>query len=247
MASIKIADVKKALPLAKSLLKKLDQDKDKAVSTDESKRIRVRDNFTARNFVGNALDRLSYPDNVGPYSLKGLDGVLGTAISSLERADKDKDGVLTGAELKSASKVARSFVEFAQKYAGKSVAVFDVKPYEKPGTAAWVDLAKQDYFGGPNEPMNKPYFGTALLLKRSELPNAALKAALAKLGADFPGRTVEAVSWKVNGAPVYFMHAKSDAQYDVRLFDAAGKQLAAGVAKPKANDARADWTVRWSA
>lgn len=245
MATIKINDVKKALPLAKSLLKKLDLDKDKAVSTDEAKRIRVRDNFTARNFVSSALDRLSWPDNAGPYSIKGVEGVLDGAISSLEKADKNKDGVLTGEELKNASKVARNFVEFAQKYAGKSVAVFDVKPYEKPGTKAWVDLAKKEYFGGPNEPMNRPYFGTALVLKRSELPNAKLKAAYDALKADFPGRAVEATSYKVNGEPVVFMHAKSDARYDVRLFDEAGKQIAAGVAKPKPNDARADWTVSW--
>lgn len=246
MAPIKINDVKKALPLAKSLLKKLDVDKDKAVSTDESKRIRVRDNFVARNFVSNALDRLSWPDNPGPYSINGVERVLEGAISSLEKADKNKDGLLTGDELKNASKVARSFVEFAQKYAGKSVTVFDVKPYEKPGTKAWVDLAKREYFGGPNEPMNKPYFGTALVLKRSELPNPKLKAALDELRADFPGRTVEAVSFKVNGEPVFFMHAKSDARYDVRLFDDTGKQIAAGVAKPKPNDARADWSVSWT-
>lgn len=245
MANIKINDVKKALPLAKSLLKKLDVDKDKAVSTDESKRIRVKDNYTARNFVSSALDRLSWPDNPGPYSIRGVEGVLEGAISSLEKADKNKDGQLTGEELKNASKVARNFVEFAQKYAGKSVAVFDVKPYEKPGTRAWVELAKKEYFGGPNEPMNRPYFGTALVLKRSELPNAKLKAEYDDLKRDFPGRTVEATSYKVNGEPVYFMHAKSDAQYDVRLFDDAGKKIASGIAKPKPNDARADWQLRW--
>lgn len=245
MAAVKLNDVKKALPLAKSLLKKLDVDKDKAVSTDEVKRIRVRDNYTARNLVSNALDRLSYPDNGGPYNVKSVERVLEGAIASLEKADKNKDGALTGEELKNASKVARSFVEFAQKYAGKSVAVFDVKPYEKPGSKEWVALAQREYFGGPNEPMNKPYFGTAMVLKRSDLPNAKLRAAMDALSADFPGRTVEAVSYKVNDEPVFFMHAKSDSRYDVRLFDDAGKQIASGVAKPKPSDPRADWTVRW--
>ncbi|MFT3712451.1 MAG: hypothetical protein QM817_32800 [Archangium sp.] len=245
MANIKINDVKKALPLAKSLLKKLDVDKDKAVSHDESGRIRVRDNYTARNLVGDAMARLSWPDNAGPYSIKSVEGVLDGAIASLEKADKDHDGKLTGDELKNASKVARSFVEFAQKYAGKSVAVFDVKPYEKPGTKAWVELVKKDYFGSPVEPMNKPYFGTALVLKRSELPNAKLKAAYDDLKHDFPGRTVEATSSKVNGETVYFMHAKSDAQYDMRLFDDAGKSLATGTAKPKPGDARARWQLHW--
>jgi hypothetical protein len=245
MAAVRITDVKKALPLAKSLLKRLDADKDTKVSTDEVKRIRVRDNFLTRNFVRNALDRLSYPDDPGPYSIKNVEGVLAGAIASLEKADKNKDGQLTGEELKNASKVAKSFVEFAQKYAGKSVAVFDVKPYEKPGTKAWVELAKKEYFGGPNEPMNRPYFGTATVLKPSELPNANLKDALAELKTDFPGRKVEATAYKVNGAMVFFMHAKADAQIDARLFDERGKSIARGVATPKPGDPRANWILSW--
>lgn len=245
MAAVRLTDVKKALPLAKALIKKLDVDKDKAVSSEEVKRIRVRDNFTARSFISKALDRLSYPDDVGPYDVKRIEGVFDGALASLEKADKNKDGALTGEELKRASQVARSFVEFAQKYAGQSVEVFDVKPYEKPGSKAWVALAQRDYFGGPNEPMNKPYFGTALLLERSELPNAKLKAEMDALEADFPGRTVEAISRRVNGEPVYFMHAKANSQYDVRLFTEAGRSIAKGVAKPKPANLGANWVVRW--
>lgn len=244
MANVKISDIKRALPLAKSLVKKLDVDKDKKVSWDEVKRIRVRDNFVARNLVSNAMDRLSYPDDPGPYEINYVQGALEGAIASLEKADKNKDGTLTPAELAKASKVAKSFVEFAALYKNKSVEVFNVKPYEKPGSAEWVNLAKKEYFGKPNEPMNKPYFGTALLLKRTDLPNAKMKAGWDAMIRDFPSAKVEAISFKVNDAPVYFMHAKTDSRYDVRLFDEKGNQIASGVARPK-SDPRADWYVRW--
>jgi hypothetical protein len=173
-----------------------------------------------------------------------VQGALDRAISSLERADKNGDGVLTTAELGKASRAARNFVEFAQKYADKSVAVFEVKPWEKPGTAAWVSLAKQTYFGKESEPMNRPYFGTALVIPRGQLANAKLKAGWDELARANPGAKLEAMSLKVNGEPVVFMHAKNEGRYDVRLFDEAGRQLASGVAKPK-SDPRADWSVRW--
>ncbi len=247
MPNLKISDIRRALPLAKALVKKLDVDKDKRVSHQEVTRIKVRDNFVARNTVTEAMARLSWPDNSGPYDIGSLQAELDGGIRSLEKADKNKDGELTPAELATASRVGRSLAKFAQLYKDKkAVSVFKVAPYEKPGSKAWVDLAKKEYFGGPSEPMNKPYFGTALRLKPSELPNAKLKAAMADLKSDFPGKTVEATSQLVNGAAVYFMHAYDDARYDVRLFDATGKPLAEGNVKPKPGDAQADWIVRWT-
>lgn len=244
MAGVKISDVKKAIPLARQLVAKLDADKDKKVSQDEVKRIRVRDNYVARNMVRAAMDKLSWPDNPGPYDVKGVQASVDGVVKALERADKDKDGKLTPQELSNASRAARTFVEFAQKYADKSVAVFDVKPYEKPGTAAWVALAKQEYFGGPDEPMNRPYFGTALLIPRNELDTAKLKAGWDALAAANPGAKLQATSRLINGEPVIYMHAMKNDRYDVRVFDEAGKQLASGVARPK-TDPRATWSVRW--
>lgn len=247
MADVKISDVAATLRLAKSLVKKIDVNKDQKVATDEVRRIRVRDSFTARDLVSDALQRLSWPDDPGPYDISRVNGVLEGALESLERADQDHDGSLTPSELAKASRVAKSFVEFAEKYADKSVSVFNVKPYEKPGTKAWVDLAKKAYFGGPNEPFNRPFFGSALILKRGELPSPELRDAYDALKAAFPGVPVEATTQQVNGAAVFMMHAKGTEQYDVRLYDAQGAALAKGVAKPKASDPRATWSIRWSA
>jgi hypothetical protein len=246
MANVKLSEVRRALPLAKALVRKLDVDKDKRVSGDEVKRIKVRDNYVARNAISDAMDRLSWPDNPGPYGIDSVNAELDGAIRSLERADKNKDGQLTPAELATVSRAGKAFVKFAQLYKGKTVSAFKVAPYEKPGTKAWVELAKREYFGGPNEPMNKPYFGTALRLKLSELPNTKLKTAFTKLGTDFPGRAVEAEALKVNGATVYFMHAYNAERYDVRLFDAAGKQIAIGNVTPRPGKPREDWVVRWT-
>ena len=246
MASVKISDVRKALPLAKQLVKKLDVDKEKGVSFDEVKRIKNRDNFVARNLVSSAMDRLSWPDNPGPYDVRSVHGELEGALKSLERADKNKDGVVSKTELSKASKVAKAFVEFAETYAGKTSKVFEIKPYEKPGTKEWVKLVEKDYFGRPEQPMNRPYFGTALVLKRSELPNAKLKAAYDDLIAQHPGKTVQAEASRVNGATVYFMHAFTDTRYDAQLFDEKGKKLATGVITPNPRDSRADWIARWT-
>lgn len=246
MASVKISDVRKTLPLAKQLAKKLDVDKEKGVSYDEVKRIKNRDNFVARNLMRTAMDRLSYPDNPGPYDVRSVQGELEGALKSLERADKNKDGKVSTAELKRASKVAKAFVEFAETYAGKTASVFQIKPYEKPGTKEWVKLVEKDYFGRPEQPMNRPYFGTALVLKRSELPNARLKAAYDDLVAKFPGTTVQATSSRVNDATVYYLHAFTDRRYDAVLLDEKGKKLATGVVTPNPRDARADWIARWT-
>jgi hypothetical protein len=246
MANVKISDVRKALPLAKQLVKKLDVDKEKGVSFDEVKRIKNRDNFVARNLVRTAMDRLTWPDNPGPYDVKSVHGELERALDSLSRADKNKDGVVSTTELKSASKVAKAFVEFAEVYKGKTASVFDIKGYEKPGTKEWVKLVEKDYFGRPEEPMNKPYFGTALVLKRSELPNAKLKAAFDAMVAANPGKTVQATSSRVNEATVYYLHAFTDSRYDAQLFDDKGKKLATGVITPNPRDARADWISRWT-
>ena len=51
---------------------------------------------------------------------------------------------------------------------------------------------------------------------------------------------------KLNDVKKAFPRAKSDGQYEVRLFDDAGKQLSPGIAKPKPGDPRADWSVRWT-
>ena len=51
---------------------------------------------------------------------------------------------------------------------------------------------------------------------------------------------------KLNDVKKAFLRAKSDGQYEVRLFDDAGKQLSPGIAKPKPGDPRADWSVRWT-
>jgi hypothetical protein len=56
MGNVKLSEVKKALPLARQLVAKIDADKDKQVSADEVKRIKVRDNFTARNMVRSAME-----------------------------------------------------------------------------------------------------------------------------------------------------------------------------------------------
>lgn len=244
MATVKIADVRKTLPLAKSLMRRLDVDKDARVSREEVARLKNKDDFTARNFVNASLDRLSWPDSPGPYPLERIAAVFEGAIESLQRADRDGDGALDDAELKRASRVARSFVEFTKKYAGQRAAVFEVVPYEKPGTKPWVELAKRDYFGRPNEPMNRPYFGTALVLNPSQLPTPAHRAAYQALVDEFPGRTVQARRSVVNGAPVFLMHAMSPTRYDVRVLDARGAVLAEGVARPRP-DPRSNWTVRW--
>jgi hypothetical protein len=51
---------------------------------------------------------------------------------------------------------------------------------------------------------------------------------------------------KLNDVKKAFPRAKSDGQYEVRLFDDAGKQLSPGIAKAKPGDPRADWSVRWT-
>lgn len=244
--TVSLSQIRAAVPLLNKVTAKLDVDKSKSVGSDELKRLVVRDGFVSRNVIDAAMSSLSYPDNPGPYSLRGLEGAFETGLRSLERADKDKDGVLTSAELAKASRVGKGLAAFATKHQGRALADFPVKAYEKPGTPAWVKLAQKEYFGREGEPMNRPYFGTALVLKQAELPNAALKAAYAALKAEFPNATVQATSSQVNGATVYFMHAMTDARYDARIFDAKGALLSSGVATPDATNARADWHVAWS-
>jgi hypothetical protein len=239
-----IRDVKASLAVAKRLLKKVDVDRDGKVTSSEVKRIKVRDNYTARDTLSAAIDRLKWPDNTGPYDIDAVAGVLQGAISSLERADKSRDGSVSVAEMKNASRVAREFAEFAGKYKGKSVSVFQVQPLERPGTPEWMKLAKREYFGRENEPMNRPYFGTALVIPRAQLPNAGLRAAWDALAAAAPGTRLEATSARVNGDTVYFIHARADARYDVRMLDPQGQELARGVARAGATP-NARWSVRW--
>lgn len=244
-ANVSLSQVRASLPLLNQVTAKLDVDKSKSVGGDELKRLVVRDGFVSRNAIDAAMNSLSWPDNPGPYALSSLQGAYETGLRSLERADKNKDGTLDAAELATASRLGRAVAKFAGAHRGDTAADFPVKAFERPGSPAWVKLAQKEYFGREGEPMNKPYFGTALVLKQAELPNAALKAAYTQLKADFPGATVQATSSKVNGATVYFMHAMTDARYDARIFDASGKLLSSGVATPDAQNPRADWHVAW--
>ncbi len=244
-ATVSLSQIRASLPLLNQVTAKLDVDKTKSVGAEELKRLVVRDSFVSRNVIDAAMNSLSYPDNAGPYSLSGLEGAFETGLRSLERADKDKDGVLSTAELAKASRVGKGLAAFAMKHDGRTAADFPVRAFEKPGTPAWLKLAQKEYFGGPSEPMNRPYFGTALVLRQAELPNEKLKAAYAALKAEFPGATVQATSSKVNGATVYYMHAMTDARYDARIFDSQGALLSTGVATPDPKNARADWNVAW--
>lgn len=235
-----IADVKKALPLAKAIVKQLDADKDRVLGDDELKRLGVRDNFVTRNLVSKALRNATYPDHEG--ALSRVNAALDQALRSVQRADQDGDGKITGAQMARVSQLGRALVEFAALHKNHRVSDFSIKPFEKPGSAAWVKLAEHEYFN-KDSPANFPFFGSALILGRHELPSAVQRRYDAFRNR-FPDGKLEACSWLVNGEKVYYFHVKQASVYQVQICDKKGKALADGVARA-GETSRAQWSVRW--
>lgn len=244
LTRVKIADVKKALPLAKKLAAAVDVDKNKQVNAEEVARVKVRDQFVARNMLSLALRNLSYPDNSWA-TPKQLASELDGAIRSLEKADKNNDGVVSGAELNKASQLARALAEFAAQHEGDQIADFEIKPYEKPGTKAWTTLAQGEYYDVRRSGGGQPRFGTALVLKRDEL-SPALRTAYDAFRAKHPTGTLEASSYLVNGAAAFYFHVKQSSRVDVEVLDAKGKKLSDGVFTGSATDWSKPWKAKWT-
>jgi hypothetical protein len=244
LSSVKISDVKKALPLAKKLATAVDVDKNKQVDSEEIARVKVRDQYVARNMLSLALRNLSYPDNTSA-SPKQLASELDGAVRSLERADKNHDGVVSGAELNKASQLARALAAFAQEHDGDKIADFEIKPYEKAGTKAWVGLAQHEYYDVQRSGGGQPRFGTALIIKRAELP-PALRKQYDTFRAAHPTGTLEASAYNVNGATAYYFHVKQDTRVDVRVLDAKGKALSEGVFTGSRTDWSKPWKAKWT-
>lgn len=243
--SILLSKVEKALPLAKALVKAVDVDKDGEVDLDEEvRRIGVRDQFVARGLV-----RLA-----GTYEVYGRDGAptpqgmvreLDRAMRSLVKSDKNGDGKVDRAELAKTSKVARQLVAFSQAHAGKSVKDFLIKPYEKPGTKAWLQVAEKSYYDVERSGGGQPRFGTALIIKRGDLP-APIRAEYDKLRREAPKGVIEASDALVNGQTTYYIHVKADRRVDVIIVDPTGKRLAKGIATaPKVKPGESAWNAIW--
>jgi hypothetical protein len=238
------AQVEKALRLTSRLTRAVDVDKDKDVRGEEIARVRVRDGFATRNLLRGAANNATYPHDI-PARPAGLQAALQQAHRSMQKADKNGDGVYSTAELSRASRLARDLAKFTELHADKKVADFDIKPLEKPGTREWALLAGKEYYD-PKEDQGAPRFGTAMILSRSELPVGVRKAYDA-FAARHPGGKVEASSWKVNGEPAYFVHVKTDARVDAAVVTRAGKVVLEGVVKPPANPGRSVHYVAWNA
>ncbi len=244
LTSVKISDVKKALPLAKKLAVAVDVNKDKRVNSEEIARVKVRDQFVARDLLNRALSNSTWPDgsDASPARLAAeFDG----AIRSLEKADKNGDGVVTGAELSKASLLAKALAAFAAEHGDDQVADFEIKPYEKPGTRAWADLAKQEYYDVGRSGGGQPRFGTALIIKREDL-SPALRSKYDAFRAAHPTGTLEASSYKLNGAPAYYFHVKQDTRVDVQVLDAKAKPLSEGVFTGSRTDWSKPWKAKWT-
>lgn len=241
LTSVKIADVKKALPLAKKLAAAVDVNKDQRVNSEEIARVKVRDQYVARDLLSRALSNSTWPDgsDASPARLAAeFDG----AIRSLEKADKNGDGVVTGAELSKASLLAKALAAFAAEHEGDAVKDFEIKPYETPGTKAWVGLAKHEYYDVSRSGGGQPRFGTALIIKRDAL-SPALRKQYDAFRAGHPTGTLEASAYNVNGATAYYFHVKQDTRVDVLVLDAKARPLSEGVF----TGARTDWSKQWKA
>ena len=247
--NVSLATVKKSLPLAKALVKAVDVDKDGAVDLDEEvKRIGVRDHFVARDLVKLAGSYETYNKDMSA-SPSGMAAQLDTAMRSLEKADKNGDGELTNDELAKASKLAQQLVRFSQEHESHKIADFEIKPFEKAGTKAWVKLAEKEYYNVDRSGGGQPRFGTALVASRSDVAKNA-KPVLAQYDAlrkEFPKGTLEASCSTVNGQPVWYVHVKNDARVDVIVVDMKGKRLAQGVATPpKLKPGQSQWSLPWN-
>lgn len=243
MPSIKLSDVKKALPLAKKLATAVDVDKNKAVTSEEIKRVRVRDQFASRNLLSLAVRDATYPHDMDARPAM-LAAQFEVAYRSLEKADKNQDGVVSTTELSKASQLARALAAFATEHGGGKIADFDIKPYEKPGSKEWNAVAQREYYDVKTEG-GQPRFGTALVLKRSELP-APMRKEYDAFRAEHPTGPLEASSYTVNGAAAFYFHVKQPTRVDVLLLDGKGKRLSEGVLTGSATNWTAPWKARWS-
>ncbi len=244
LTSVKIADVMKALPLAKKLAAAVDVNKDKKVNSDEIARVKVRDDFAARNLLSRALSNSTWPDGADASPAR-LAAEFDGAIRSLEKADKNKDGVVTGAELSKASLLAKALAQFAAEHEGDAIKDFQIKPYEKPGTKAWADLAKHEYYDVQRSGGGQPRFGTALIIKRAEL-SAPLRKQYDAFREAHPTGTLEASAYNVNGATAYYFHVKQDTRVDVLVLTDKAKPLSEGVFTGSRTDWSKPWKAKWS-
>lgn len=245
-----LTQLRNALPLAKALTTAVDVDRNKKVTVDrgddarwsELARLDVRDNFVTRNLLREAASREVGRLDKEP-TPKGMAKQLDGALASLERADANKDGVLSDAELAKASKLGRLLATFGEAHQGKTVADFKIRPLEKPGTRAWTKLAESRYYGPSSK--GAPRFGSATITPREKLPKA-VRAQYDALAKRTPGAKVEAQALLINGATAWFVHAKTADRVSMLVVTSAGKAVAEGTATaPKLTAGQSAHTVHW--
>lgn len=238
--SISISKLQAALPLVEQIDQALDVDGNGQVADDEVKRIGVRDGWVARDFFHDVQVQAG-TDDMNPTPSMMTERVS-ASLRALVKLDQDKDGTLSDAELAKASRIGKLFIDFVEKDGGLSVAEMKIRPYEKPGTPAFAQLARREYSDGLSI-STTPFFGSALIVSAKDQPAGVAKVVDAL--AQGPGKT-QCASWLVNGAQTYFVE-RVDTQSGTgaaAVCDPLGNVLGQGTIK-KVSDHQ-PWRVSWS-